>query len=171
MVTAGFMLALGILLPQLFGRVQVFGMTFLPMHLPVLICGAVCGGVYGAVCGALTPIICSLIFSMPPIYPTAVAMMFELCAYGVLIAVFYRRLHLNIYPALILAMVGGRVVNGLANLFLLGVKGQPYAMETFFTAAFIKGIPGMILQIVLVPIIVLVLQKAGFIDRERKVYA
>lgn len=166
LVTAGLLLALGVLLPQIFGRIEFLGSTFLPMHLPVLICGAVCGGLYGGLCGALVPLICTMLFGMPVFYPTAIAMAFELCAYGVLIALLYRRLHLNIYPALLLAMLGGRIVNGVLNWLLLSLQGKGYALTAFFTACFINGLPGIVLQIVLVPVIVLLLQKAGFIVRE-----
>lgn len=167
LVTAGFMLALGILLPQIFGRVEFLGSTFLPMHLPVLLCGAVCGGIYGGICGALVPLICTMIFGMPVLYPTAIAMAFELSAYGLLIALFYRKLNWNIYPSLLLAMLGGRVVNGLMNWLLLGLQGEAYSLSIFFTACFAQGLPGIILQIVLVPILVLILQKTGFIERGR----
>lgn len=171
LVTAGFMLALGILLPQIFGRVQFLGTAFLPMHLPVLLCGAVCGGIYGGAVGALVPLICSMLFSMPPIYPTAVAMAIELCAYGLLIALFYRKLRWNIYPALLVSMLGGRAVNGLANWLLLGIQGKGYTLTVFFTACFVQGLPGILLQITLVPVIVLILQKTGFIERKKLSHA
>lgn len=169
LVTAGFLLALGVILPQIFGRVQFLGMTFLPMHLPVLLCGAICGGFYGALCGALTPLICSMLFSMPVFFPTAIAMAVELCCYGLLISLLYRRARLNIYPSLLLAMLGGRLLNGLVNWLLLGLSGKAYTLATFISACFVTGIPGIILQIVLIPVIVLILQKAGFIER-KKIY-
>ena len=157
--------ALGLVLPLLFHALGA-GPIFLPMHIPVLLCGLLFGWQFGAVCGLAVPILSSVFTSMPPIFPTAVAMMFELCTYGVLTGVFHRKLHWNIYSALIFAMLGGRLVSGIANAVLMGVSGKPYGIQAFVTSAFVESLPGIILQIVLVPFLVLALEKTKIFRKE-----
>jgi thiamine transporter ThiT len=113
LVLAGLFLALGRVLPFFTGQIPAIGQRLLPMHLPVLLCGFVCGGPYGLIVGVLTPLLRSVLFGMPPMFPTALAMAFELAAYGLLAGLFYRLFPKKIgfaYLALVLAMIGGRVV-------------------------------------------------------------
>lgn len=156
-VSTALCIALGILLPVFFHAVGL-GSAFLPMHIPVLLCGFLCGWPYGAVCGLLTPLLSSLLTGMPPIFPVAAAMMPELCAYGLLSGLLYRK-H-NLYFALLGAMLGGRIVSGLANLLFLGMAGKPYSFSIFLSSNFVQALPGIIVQIVLIPLLVLALQKA-----------
>ncbi len=158
-------IALGLLLPTVF---HAFGggSQFLPMHLPVLLCGFLCGWPWGAVCGLLTPLLSSLLTQMPPLFPTAPAMMLELCTYGILTSIFYRRLRWNVYLSLLAAMLGGRIVSGLANTVLMGMSGAPYGFEMFLTASFVTALPGIIIQIVVIPLLVLALQKSEFLRRD-----
>lgn len=158
-------LALGLLLPTVF-HMFGSGTQFLPMHLPVLLCGFLCGWPWGAVCGFITPLLSSLLTQMPPLFPTVPAMMLELCTYGALTGLFYRKLQLNVYISLLLSMLGGRLVSGLANAVFMGVSGIPYGVETFVTASFVTAIPGIIIQIILIPILVMVLEKAGLYKRK-----
>ncbi len=157
-------MALGLVFPMLFHMMGA-GSAFLPMHIPVLLCGLLFGWQYGAVCGLVVPILSSLFTGMPPFFPTAVAMMFELCAYGVLTGVFYRRMRWNVYAALICSMLGGRVVSGLANAVFLGVAQKPYGFAAFVTGSFMQAVPGIIIQIVFVPVIVMALEKAKIFQR------
>lgn len=158
-------MALGLVLPTLFHMIGA-GSVFLPMHIPVLLCGLLFGWQYGAVCGLIVPLLSSFLTQMPPLFPTAVAMMFELCAYGVLTGVFYRKLRWNVYPALIAAMLGGRAVSGLANAVLMNASGKPYGFSAFLSASFVTAVPGIILQIVLVPLLILALEKTHLFGRK-----
>ena len=110
-------LALGIVLPFLTGQIPEIGSMLLPMHLPVLLCGFVCGWPYGLAVGFITPLLRSLLFGMPPMFPKAVAMAFELAGYGCLAGLLFRILPLKnifrIYLSLLSAMLGGRIIYGL----------------------------------------------------------
>lgn len=162
---AALCVALGLILPVLFHMIGA-GSVFLPMHIPVLLCGLLFGWQYGAACGVVIPLLSSLLTGMPPIFPTAPAMMLELCAYGLLTGVFYRKLRWNVYPALIVAMLGGRVISGFANAIFLGMANKPYGFAAFLSGAFIQAVPGIIIQIVFIPVIVLALGKASVFRRE-----
>ncbi len=159
-------MALGLVLPLLFHLIGA-GPVFLPMHIPVLLCGLLFGWQFGAACGLLVPLLSSVFTGMPPLFPTAAAMMLELCAYGVLTGVFYRRLRWNVYPALIGAMLGGRIVSGAANAVLLGAAGKPYGFGAFLSASFVEALPGIAIQIVLIPVVVLALERAKIFRREQ----
>ena len=111
----------------------------------------------------------SLLTGMPPAFPTLPAMMLELCAYGVLTGLFYRKLRGNLYLSLIGAMLGGRAVSGIANAVLLGIAGKPYGFTVFLTSAFVTALPGIVIQLVAVPLLVAALQKAGLVQRPRRV--
>lgn len=159
-------MALGLILPILFHMFGA-GSVFLPMHIPVLLCGLLFGWQWGAVCGLFVPLISSLLTGMPPIFPTAPAMMLELCAYGILTGVFYRKLRWNIYPALICSMLGGRVVSGIANAIFYGMADKSYGFAAFLSGAFVQAVPGILIQIIVIPILILALEKARIISRER----
>ncbi len=112
MAYSGLFLALCLLLPFLTGQIPQFGNMLLPMHLPVLLCGFICGWPYGLAVGFISPLLRSMLFGMPPMFPTAVAMAFELAVYGLLSGLFYKIFPENvfIYVSLLLAMVGGRLI-------------------------------------------------------------
>lgn len=169
LVLAGLFLALGLVLPFLTGQIPAIGQRLLPMHLPVLLCGFVCGGPYGLLVGLLTPLLRSVIFGMPLLFPVAVVMAFELAAYGLLAGVFYRLFPKKIgftYLALLLAMIGGRVVWGVAAMILYGFGGTPFTWPMFVAGAFVNALPGIVLQLVVIPPILLALDKAGLLRRE-----
>lgn len=164
LVLTALFIALGLLFPQLF---HLFGAgpVFLPMHIPILICGFVCGAPYGAFCGLVVPLLSSVLTGMPVFYPTALAMALELCTYGLMTGLLYLRLRWNVYPALLVSMLCGRAVSGIANAVLLGVAGKPYGWQTFLTASFVTGLPGIAIQIVLVPLLVALLVRFKVIQR------
>ena len=68
--------ALCVVLPVAFHSIQNAGSVFLPIHIPVLLCGLVCGWPYGLTCGFLGPLLSSLVTQMPPL-GMAPAMMIE----------------------------------------------------------------------------------------------
>ena len=169
LVTAAMLLAVGIVLPFFTGQIPQIGSMLLPMHLPVLLCGFVCGWPYGLGVGFAAPLLRSVTLGMPPPFPTAVAMAFELAAYGAITGVCYKKLPkkpLFLYADLLIAMIGGRVVWGLAMMICLGINGGAFTWTAFLSGAVLSAIPGMILQLVLVPIVVVVLQKANLIPKE-----
>lgn len=156
--------ALGLVLPFLTGQIPEIGNLLLPMHLPVLLCGFVCGPIYGAAVGFTLPIIRSFIFGMPVFYPSAVTMAFELLAYGFftgfLYLLFKRKNLFAIYASLIPAMLIGRAIKGIANTIAFGISDKPYSFAAFISGAFTEAIPGIVLQLVLIPAVLLALKKA-----------
>lgn len=166
-VLAGIFIALGLLLPMLTGHVEGLSRMISPMHFPVLIAGFVCGAPLGFAVGLLTPLVSSFATGMPPLFPHALSMAFELAAYGMIAGLLYNKLAkkpLNVYVSLLAAMLGGRLVGGIANAVLLGISGAGYSLEVFMTSMFINAIPAIISQIIIVPIIVLALKKAKLIQ-------
>jgi len=146
--------ALALVLPFLTGQLPQLGNMLCPMHIPVLLCGFICGPIYGTAVGALCPILRFLLFSMPPIYPTGVAMAFELAAYGLFSGFLHRifpRKYAFIYPALILSMLAGRAVWGVTYTLIAGMGALDFGFAAFITAAFVNAFPGIILQIVAIP--------------------
>lgn len=157
MVKASLFLALGLIVPYIFHVTGIPGTVFLPMHIPVLLCGFILGSKYGIVIGFITPFLNSLLSGMPPMYP-AISMAFELATYGFVAGYFYKKKEANIYVSLIISMLLGRVVSGVANYILLTTGGKSYAFKIFLTSAFVKPVWGIIIQIVLIPIIVKALE-------------
>lgn len=157
-------LALALVLPFLTGQIQSIGNMLCPMHLPVMLCGFLCGGLWGLAVGTVAPLLRSLIFGMPVMFPAAVCMAAELAVYGFLTGFLYKRFPKKmpwIYIALLTAMIAGRIVWGLSRLLLLGLFGTPFTLQMFLTAAFVTAWPGMILQLVLIPPVVRLLEKTG----------
>lgn len=166
LVFAGVFLALCLALPFLTGQIPEIGSMLLPMHLPVLICGFVCGRRWGAAVGVVAPLLRSVIFGMPPLFPTAVAMAFELAAYGYFAGLFYRLFPKKpgyIYLSLLLSLLAGRIVWGGA-MAALTLAGAQFSFAVFIAGAFVNAWPGIVLQIVLVPPVVLALKKAKLGD-------
>ena len=160
---AALYLAIALVLPFITGQIPEIGAMLSPMHIPVLLCGFVCGWQWGMVVGLIAPLLRSALFGMPTLYPTAIAMTFELAAYGALSGILYRllpRKTWSIYISLILAMIGGRLVWGAARYALAGLSGSEFPLSAFFAGAVLNAIPGIILHIVLIPVLVIVLEKA-----------
>ena len=167
LVLAGLFIALGIILPYFTGRIGELGRALLPMHIPVLIAGFVCGWPYGLVVGFVTPLLNSVISSMPPMFPAATVMSFELAAYGLMTGLLYKvfpKKDAFVYPALLISMLVGRIVWGIVSLILIGLSGQAFTWQMFIGGAFLNAIPGIIIQIVIIPIIVIALKRAGLME-------
>lgn len=166
-VLSALFIAIGIILPFFTGQIPQIGSMLCPMHIPVLLCGFICGWQYGLAVGFVTPLLRSAMFGMPPIMPTAVGMAFELAVYGVVTALLYRKLpkkNLYLYVSLIGAMLAGRAVWGLVSIVLYGIVGKGFSFQIFLSGAFINALPGIILQIVLIPAIMMALKKAGVLN-------
>lgn len=164
---SGIMVALGMILPFLTGQIPEFGNMLCPMHIPVFICGLVCGWKYGLVVGFIIPLLRSSIFGMPPFYPTAISMSIELATYGfisgLLIKIFEEKnikIEISVFIVLIIAMIIGRINWGLVR-YLLSIfdKSNVFNLEIFFVSAFANAWPGIILHLVLIPILVITLDK------------
>lgn len=171
LVLSGLFLALALVLPFFTGQIPQIGGMLCPMHLPVILCGFVCGGGWGAAVGFVAPLLRYLLFQMPPIYPTGLAMAFEMAVYGFVCGWLYLRLSghkWRIYPALISAMVLGRVVWGITRLILAGLSAQSFTMAAFISGALLTAIPGILLQLVLVPLLVTALERAKVMPHERR---
>lgn len=157
MVLSALFLAIGIVLPFFTGQVPMIGNMLLPMHIPVLLCGFSCGWKYGLVVGGILPLLRSFLFGMPVLFPNAVGMAVELAVYGTVTGVLGRRLGRSIkgiYLALLSAMLLGRVAWGAASIFLFTLAGSSFTWKIFFAQAFLNAVPGIIIQLILIPAIV-----------------
>lgn len=159
-------LAIGLLLPFLTGQLKTIGSMLLPMHIPVLLCGLICGWQYGAVVGAILPLLRNLLFGMPPM-PGAISMAFELCTYGLVIGLMYGlskwKCIISLYRSMIVAMLAGRAVWGIAQYIILGIKGGSFGFEAFMAGAFLNAIPGIILQLIFIPVMMVALDRTGMV--------
>ena len=156
-------MALGIILPFFTGQIPEIGGMLLPMHIPVLVCGFVCGPQSGLIVGFITPILRSFLFGMPPLVPKALTMAFELAVYGWMTGTLYQKSSKNvpaIYLSLIVSMVMGRIVWGLVSVPVYGMNGAAFSLQLFWAGAFLEAIPGIILQLILIPLIIMGLKKA-----------
>ena len=166
---AALCLALAMVLPFLTGQIPQIGQALSPMHIPVLLCGFLCGWPWGLVVGFISPLLRSALFGMPAFFPAACSMAFELACYGFLSGLLYKLLPKNngcIYATLLLAMLGGRVVWGLARYVFAGVQGTEFTFAAFIAGALTNAVPGIVLHIALVPLIVIALKKAGLVPNE-----
>ena len=171
MVLAALFLALGLIMPFLTMQIREIGSMLLPMHIPVLICGFVCGWKYGLLVGFVTPILRSFIFTMPLMFPNAVSMAFELATYGAIVGILYYALNnckLRIYLSLLTAMLAGRIVWGVVMMVISGINQSSFSWQMFLGGALINAIPGIILQLVLIPLLIFALEKSGVMNIENK---
>ncbi len=158
---AGVCLALALLLPFVTGQIPNVGSMLCPMHIPVLLCAFFVSWKWAMGVGFLAPILRFMLFSMPPM-PFGIAMAFELATYGLVASVMYKLLpkkRWSIYIALVSAMILGRIVWGAARMVIAGVTANPFTWQMFIGGALLEAIPGIIIQIVLIPIIVMAVKK------------
>ena len=157
LVLAALFLSMGMLLPLLTLQIKEIGDSLLPMHLAVLLCSLLCGWKYGLIVGAVLPFLRSAFFGMPPMYPNGVWMSFELAAYGcsldLLFAYVFRRKERLLLPALLGAMLLGRIVWGSVKAVLLGLSDKPFSFAMFWTGGFVDAVPGIVLQLILIPVV------------------
>lgn len=171
--TAGMLLAVGILLPFVTAHgLGIPGTVLLPMHLPVLLCGFLCGPLYGGLSGLVLPFLSSVLTGMPVLFPMAVIMAAELAAYGLVTGALYHRTRLGswrygVYPTLLAAMVCGRICYGLTFQALMLVAGELKAATVW--VAITTGLPGILVQLLLIPPIVTALSGASGRRRRRAV--
>ncbi len=161
---AALYLAIAMVLPLVTGQIPEIGAMLSPMHIPALLCGFMCGWPWGLAVGLIAPPLRSVLFGMPAMFPQAVAMSFELAVYGAAAGLLYRLLPKKkwaVYAALILSMIAGRVVWGIARAALAGLSGNDFTLAMFIAGALTNAVPGIIMHLVLIPLLVIAMDRAG----------
>ncbi len=160
---AGVFLALAYVMPFLTGQIPEIGSRLCPMHIPVLLCGFVCGVPYGLIVGFVAPLLRSVTLGIPHLFPTATAMAFELAMYGLMAGILYKYLPKKkpfIYVSLLGAMVVGRIVWGAVMFCIMSFDSANFGFAAFWAGAVVNAIPGIIAQIILIPALIMILEKA-----------
>ena len=158
-------IALGVVLPRAFHAIPNAGSVMLPMHIPVLLCGLICSWQYGLACGILTPVLSHLITGMPPMAYLP-PMIVELAVYGLLAGILVhviktKNFLLNTYTSLLIAMIGGRICYGIVNALIF--RAGKYSMQIWLTSGFVTALPGIVIQLIVIPALCLALKKAKLI--------
>lgn len=164
MTYAAMYLAIALVLPFITGQIPEIGARLCPMHIPALLCGFLCGWPWGMAVGFIAPLLRGALFGMPALFPTAVAMAFELAVYGGMAGWLYRILPKKTavtYAVLIAAMIAGRLVWGLAHLIIAGLIHSQFTAALFLAGAVTNAVPGIALQLILIPILVIAMERAG----------
>ena len=159
-------LTLAFVMPFLTGQIPQIGSMLCPMHIPVLLCGFFCGWPWGLVVGFIAPIFRSLTLGMPPLFPVATCMAFELAAYGAVAGLMHKYLPRKkpwIYVSLLVAMVAGRLVWGAAMFICMSIDGGAFTFAAFLAGSVTNAVPGIIVQLVIIPVIVMLLDNPGFL--------
>ncbi len=162
LITAAMFLALALVLPFITGQLQQIGKALCPMHIPIILCGFFCGPVYAGVIGFAAPLLRFFMFGMPPIIPSGIAMCFELMTYGVIAGLLYKFLPKNkisIFVSLISSMVSGRIIWGIVMTILNGLGKCNFGFTAFISGAFLNAIPGIIVQLIVIPVLIISLEK------------
>ena len=162
LILAALFLAMALVLPFLTGQIPEIGSMLCPMHIPALLCGFFCGWPWGLMVGFVAPVLRSITFGMPPMFPVAICMAFELATYGAVAGALYQKLpkkKSSIYVALLVAIVAGRLVWGAARFVCSGLDASAFGFGAFWAGAITTAIPGIIVQIVLIPLLVMALEK------------
>ena len=165
-------IALCVVLPMAFHVIPNAGSVMLPMHIPVLLCGLVCGWQYGLLCGLLGPLVSSVLTGMPPaaVLP---GMMVECGMYGCVGGLMMERirtgsLYADLYISLPVAMLAGRILSGIAKALILA-PGTSFT--AWATASFVTALPGISIQLILIPSLIVALTRAGLITSRYAVRA
>lgn len=168
LTTAAVLLAIAVLLPMLFHAFGA-GNQFLPMHIPALLAGFALPLPYAVLCGALMPVLSSLLTGMPAVFPMMPLMAVELAVYALCASIFYRKLRWNVYVALLLAMICGRLAAGFMSFLLASLFSAQFAAIGFayIGQIIVTGVIGIVIQVVVLPPLVLLLQKAKLIRPEQ----
>ena len=161
---AALYLALAMVLPFVTGQIPEIGSALCPMHIPALLCGFMCGWPWGLAVGFIAPLLRSVLFGMPALFPGAVAMAFELAVYGGMAGFLRRKLPRRkgmLYTVLLISMIAGRLVWGAVRVILAGLSGSSFTWALFLAGAVTNAVPGIILQLVLIPVLVAAMERAG----------
>ena len=158
-------IALCVVLPMVFHAIPNAGNIWLPMHIPVLLCGLICGWKFGLFCGLAGPFISCILTQMPAVAHLP-AMMLELAAYGTASGISANLIKTgnnfwDIEISLVTALISGRIIYGIANALLF--QSGSYSISAWITAVFVTALPGIILELLLIPAIIIALQRASLI--------
>lgn len=160
-------MAIGLILPFFTGQIPQVGSMLLPMHFPVFLCALICGWQYGIAVGFTLPLFRYVLFGMPMLFPTGIAMAFELATYALVAGLLYGNSRwkcvVALYRSMIAAMFAGRIVWGIVEIVLLGFSGNAFTWQMFLAGAFANAIPGIVLQLILIPAIMVALNRAGLV--------
>ena len=169
LVYSALFLALAIVLPTVISMgSQKLGQTLLPMHIPVMLCGFTCGAPYGMAIGFIAPLLKYILTGLPQM-PTAIAMSFELAGYGIICGLLYKVFPKKtgyIYPTLIISMIVGRALNATIHYLLSVSNGNSFVMKSFVTLTTVNALPGIIIQLAIIPLIIIALRKTKFMLNE-----
>ncbi len=157
-------IVLGLLMPMVFHAFNMGGQIFLPMHIPVLLAGLILDPLYALAVGIITPILSSILTSMPPLMPMLPIMVFELGTYALTASLLKKRAKQNDIIALIAAMVLGRIVAGIVVYFMVALFSVKLpAPHIFISTGVVTGLPGIAVQLVIIPILMKLFRKTGVI--------
>lgn len=171
MTYAALYLGIALVLPFVTGQIPEIGKMLSPMHIPVLLCGFLCGWPWGLAVGFIAPPLRSVLFGMPALFPSAVAMAFELAAYGAVSGILYKvlpKMKGKVYLVLLIAMVAGRLVWGGAQFVLSGLAHSEFSAAAFLAGAVTNAVPGIVLHIALIPVVVMAMERAGLSLNKRE---
>lgn len=166
--------ALGVSLPVIFHRLGIAAVSFSPMHFPVLLSSLILGPVSGVIVGIFSVLFSMMLTGMPLLFPTGIAMLFELAAYGLLSSLVQSALfsqkknYLSFLVSLLIAMIAGRFVHGLVQFILASFTSSEYSLVKFWNGCFALSFPGIVLQIALLPILALAVSKSGLLKEKNK---
>ncbi len=163
LIMAGLLLALGIILPIVFHAFSLGGPVFLPMHIPVIIAGFTLSPIFAVLVGVLTPTLSSIFTGMPPMYPILPIMVVELGVYALSISLLQSKFKLNTVLTLIIGMVLGRIAAGLTVMSMVSLVGLKMKPIMFVKGAITTGVPGLVLQLLIIPVIVIALKRAKYV--------
>lgn len=169
MIVAALCLSLCLIMPFLTGQIPEIGSMLLPMHYGVFLCAYVADKKWATVVGFIAPLMRSLLFGMPVFFPMAVAMSIELATYGFVAGYLNEKLPKKLiytYVSLLVSMIAGRIVWGLVSVLLYGLKGEAFTWSMFIGGSLLKAVPGIIFQLVLIPLIIEALRKSNIIDKK-----
>ena len=161
---AALYLAIALVLPFITGQIPEIGAMLCPMHIPALLCGFMCGWPWGLAVGFIAPLLRGVLFGMPVLFPTGIAMAFELAVYGGMAGLLYSRLPRKTwitYAALLAAMIAGRLAWGLVHVVIAGFTGSEFTAALFLAGAVTNALPGIALHILLIPALVIAMERAG----------
>lgn len=168
LVLSAMFLSMALILPFLTGQIPQIGKMLLPMHIPVILCGMICGWQYGMTIGLLAPILRGIVFANPVLFPTGIIMAFELAGYGFFVGFIFSLLNIQnisrVYISLVVSMIAGRIVKCIAQFFILGFTDEGFVFGAYIAGAFTNALPGIILQIILIPLVMFTLQRLHLIS-------
>ena len=167
-VITAMLIAVGVVLPLAFHSIPRAGSILLPMHIPVLLAGLICGPFFGLVSGLITPLLSSITTGMPPAGFVVYSMMIELSIYGLVAGIAMRLIHtgrssFDLYISLGAALIVGRVVAGIAQALVFFSGEGGYTIMLWVTSYFVTSLPGLVIQILFVPSMVMALERERII--------